>query len=334
MLLNQHTMNIRIQLREILAWITLLIAIVLFSVSVSFAQVNTVSVMNKNGKIEVKVESETNGKIVKSDTSFTIKDEKDLDKIVDAYVDAKSGNQSNKKQSSSDSKNNKEVKKKKIIIDLDVPEISEKEKEEINEEIRNAMNEVENSLHEAYNSLKKLHIHIDTDEDFKGDENKSQVHVEKHFKREGEHGNEEIDHLRDSLSDNHFIILGDENETAPTLEKVMTSKSGKKVFVYRKSGTISKSDKAINKIEKGMDQLTIYPNPSNGKLSVKFVSDNKEDIAVKILDEYGKTVWNEKEIEFNGEYSKEIDFTSFNKGVYIVKVSQGKRTVSEKLILN
>ncbi len=328
-------MNLKFELREILAWITLVLAFILFSVSISFAQTNAVSVMNKNGKVEIKVEREVNGKTVLSDTSFTIANEKDLDKIVDTYVESKSGNHLDKNKSGSGSKKDTDVKMKKIVIDLDIPEISEKDKEEINEEIRNAMKEVEISLHEAYNSLKKLHIHIDTDEDSDSPENKPEVHIEKHIQQgDGDHRDKEIENLRDSLSDDQFIILGEANENPPTLEKVITSKNGTKVFVFKKNTTGNKSDDTVIKIKKGMDELTIYPNPATSKFRLKFVSDSRENISVKVLNETGKTVFSEKEIEFQGEYSKEIDLSAFEKGTYIVKLSQGKRTLAEKLILN
>ena len=328
-------MNLRFHLREILAWITLFIAIVLFSVSMSFAQTNSVSVKNINGKVEVKLACEMNGKIVRSDTSFSIANENDLDKIVDAYVDLKTENQSNRKLAGSASKNEKDVKKKKIIIDLDIPEISEKERVEINEEIRNAMNEVENNLHEAYNLLKKLHIQIDTDDHFNSEERDSQVNIEKHFHHNnGLYSDSEIDNLKDSLSEEHFIILGDESENAPILEKVISTKNGKKVFVYKKNGTGIKKEETSVKMKMGKVELNIYPNPTNGKFHVKFISQNKEDITVKVSDESGKIVFNEMENDFLGEYVKEIDFSALEKGIYVVKVIQGKRTIAEKLILN
>ena len=40
------------------------------------------------------------------------------------------------------------------------------------------------------------------------------------------------------------------------------------------------------------------------------------------------------ENDFLGEYVKEIDFSALEKGIYVVKVIQGKRTIAEKLILN
>ena len=53
---NQIAMINRIQIREILAWTVLVLAILIFGFSVSFAQSKSVEVINKNGKDNIKVE--------------------------------------------------------------------------------------------------------------------------------------------------------------------------------------------------------------------------------------------------------------------------------------
>lgn len=87
-----------------------------------------------------------------------------------------------------------------------------------------------------------------------------------------------------------------------------------------------------NKLE--MDNMKLYPNPNDGKFNLNFNLKNKADAEVTVYDMQGKQVYNEKLPNFSGEYNKPIDISSNAKGIYFVKIQQGKHTQVKKISLD
>ncbi len=87
-----------------------------------------------------------------------------------------------------------------------------------------------------------------------------------------------------------------------------------------------------NKVE--MDNMKMYPNPNDGKFNLNFNLKNKGDAEVTVYDMQGKQVYNEKLPNFTGEYNKPIDISSNAKGIYFVKIQQGKHTQVKKISLD
>lgn len=87
-----------------------------------------------------------------------------------------------------------------------------------------------------------------------------------------------------------------------------------------------------NKVE--MDNMKLYPNPSDGKFNLNFNLKNKGDAEITVYDMQGKQVYNEKLPNFSGEYNKPIDISSNAKGIYFVKIQQGKHTQVKKISLD
>ena len=81
----------------------------------------------------------------------------------------------------------------------------------------------------------------------------------------------------------------------------------------------------------GIDQITLSPNPSKGIISLKNL--NNSQISISIFDVLGKQVYSSY---VENQITKEINLTSLNSGLYIVKLSDktSKNTLTKKLILN
>lgn len=92
-----------------------------------------------------------------------------------------------------------------------------------------------------------------------------------------------------------------------------------------------KSPKAEHKSKS--HEVSIYPNPSSGLVTIEFANSEKVKTTVKIADLNGKIVFSEELGKFSGTYRKEVDLNSFGRGSYLVTIQQGKETVSEKIIV-
>lgn len=115
-----------------------------------------------------------------------------------------------------------------------------------------------------------------------------------------------------------------------------------KIFIVKKVDATDASDEDIkrtgNKMAGADGKLSIknmnfYPNPNNGKFNLKFELPEKSDTDITIMSIDGKIIYNEKLNNFSGTYDKEMDISKESKGVYLVKVSQGKHAQVKKIVL-
>ncbi|MCW3085466.1 MAG: hypothetical protein JWP12_2832 [Bacteroidetes bacterium] len=79
--------------------------------------------------------------------------------------------------------------------------------------------------------------------------------------------------------------------------------------------------------------LKIAPNPSNGIFNISFQSGSPDEV-ITITDIAGRKVYQEIVVKSTGTYSKQIDLTAFDKGIYFVKVAGEKGSSTQKIIYN
>ena len=79
--------------------------------------------------------------------------------------------------------------------------------------------------------------------------------------------------------------------------------------------------------------LDIYPNPSKNVFNIAFISDDVQNIELRIINVIGEVVYSNKLNEFIGEYTRKVDLTNYKKGVYFLDVTTNDGVVNKKLIL-
>lgn len=95
-------------------------------------------------------------------------------------------------------------------------------------------------------------------------------------------------------------------------------------------------DLVENKHSKNILELNNFrctPNPSNGQFKIKFSTGNDQDVVVKVFSIEGKQVFDKTMTTLDGFYSEEIDISKKGKGTFILKIIQGKKAYSEKIIV-
>jgi len=116
--------------------------------------------------------------------------------------------------------------------------------------------------------------------------------------------------------------------TTKCIVKSLTEEDKKNL---EKAGVDFAPESDDNKLE--MDNLSFHPNPSDGKFTLKFITEQKGDTEIRIYDINGKEVYNERITNFDGKYEKEIDISENGSGTYFLKVSQGDKMMTRKIIL-
>ncbi len=88
---------------------------------------------------------------------------------------------------------------------------------------------------------------------------------------------------------------------------------------------------AVNNISKNPSLFTVYPNPSNGKFTVKAEGPQQANYKLTICDLLGKEIYTSF---IKGQQSTaDIDLTDFSKGIYFVKIDDGANSYKQKIII-
>lgn len=114
-------------------------------------------------------------------------------------------------------------------------------------------------------------------------------------------------------------------------------------ILFRKKVTISKLheseavlDKMASKKMGALDPLELiyYPNPSNGRFTLKMKLNGNQPLGVSITDLSGKVIFEEQLKTFDGNYSREFDLTGQPAGIYLLQVVQGNNRLVRKIMIN
>ena len=101
---------------------------------------------------------------------------------------------------------------------------------------------------------------------------------------------------------------------------------------YNTFSTLS-SSRVVAGDMSAVSELNIYPNPTRGIFNIEFISEEIDDFEITILDSYGKLIFEENKINFTGEYSNQLDISSYPAGVYILKIKTKESFVNKRIIL-
>jgi hypothetical protein len=79
--------------------------------------------------------------------------------------------------------------------------------------------------------------------------------------------------------------------------------------------------------------LVIFPNPSRELFSISFISEDVQNLRVRILNVIGEELINENLEQFIGEYTKQLNLTNNAKGIYFLEIETNDGLINKKLIL-
>ena len=82
-----------------------------------------------------------------------------------------------------------------------------------------------------------------------------------------------------------------------------------------------------------INNLDIYPNPSDDIFNISFSSEKVQDLKIRILNVVGAQVYTEDRENFIGEYTKQISLDNYGKGLYFLEIETNNGIINKKLIL-
>ncbi len=142
---------------------------------------------------------------------------------------------------------------------------------------------------------------------------------------------------------------GVDPKTCGAKKMVIVNEGGKdgknetKIVMIKRSKITEADEAELKKINQdasktdgklAIDNMNFYPNPNSGKFNLSFNLADKGDAEITIMNIEGKKVYSEKLPNFTGAYDKEIDISKNPKGVYFVRIEQGKHAQVKKVLLD
>ena len=88
-----------------------------------------------------------------------------------------------------------------------------------------------------------------------------------------------------------------------------------------------------NSISESVTELNIYPNPTNGKVTISFASDYGRDYNIRIINILGDQLFIDELNTFVGEYKQTVNLASYPKGIYFLEIETDVGVINKKLIL-
>ena len=101
-------------------------------------------------------------------------------------------------------------------------------------------------------------------------------------------------------------------------------------FIYwTQPGTLIRIEAGNNSIR----NLDVYPNPSRDIFNITFISEEKQNLEIRVVNLLGEIILAESKEKFIGEYSKLFNLNTYSKGIYLLEVETNDGVVNKKLIL-
>ncbi|MGZ4033257.1 MAG: T9SS type A sorting domain-containing protein [Bacteroidia bacterium] len=79
--------------------------------------------------------------------------------------------------------------------------------------------------------------------------------------------------------------------------------------------------------------ISVFPNPTDGMVSVTISNANFSELKISVVDIQGKEVYTAYDKNISANYSKQINLENLSKGLYYIKLSTGTDVKVEKLII-
>ncbi len=89
----------------------------------------------------------------------------------------------------------------------------------------------------------------------------------------------------------------------------------------------------INQFAEGFGNVTIQPNPNDGLFNLGFNADAGESYSIKITNQLGQVVYDQKLIKGTGRIEKKIDITKEGKGIYMLSITNSRNETYRKVLV-
>ena len=144
--------------------------------------------------------------------------------------------------------------------------------------------------------------------------------------------------ILDMVSSTPLAVYSGDHTSSPL--QPVTSTTGKMMIMWISNKTIQGSgwDATYSSLVgvgdvKAFDDLSVFPNPTDGILNVHFTMNESQTVRIEVVSLTGETVYHQTIDNFKGTFDKSIDLSSLSKGVYMLRLINDKGITNNKIVL-
>lgn len=83
-----------------------------------------------------------------------------------------------------------------------------------------------------------------------------------------------------------------------------------------------------------LSNLSVYPNPSDGMISVKFETQTNEDVNIQVYDLQGRSFFRKNFTSNELVFDKSMNIGKMANGIYLIKINQGDRSTTKRIVIS
>jgi hypothetical protein len=85
-------------------------------------------------------------------------------------------------------------------------------------------------------------------------------------------------------------------------------------------------------VKNAESNFSIYPNPTNGNLTISFTNSTQGKVSVKVMSAIGQEVYGETFTQSNENHT--VDLSKYQNGIYLVQITTNNTTVIKRIVKN
>ena len=89
----------------------------------------------------------------------------------------------------------------------------------------------------------------------------------------------------------------------------------------------------LNDRQRSNIDFSVFPNPTNGILNLEVGSQASSSYQITVRDAVGKIVLSDS-FNPNGSAKKQVDLSSFDRGIYFISIDNGEERTVKKVVVN
>ena len=97
--------------------------------------------------------------------------------------------------------------------------------------------------------------------------------------------------------------------------------------------TLVVEDPTASVVDFNFNNFSLYPNPSNGKFNVNFEVVNTDKVSIQLYDMRGRVIEDKKYLNTANVFSEEVIFNKISSGLYILKIKNGGKQTTRKVVI-
>jgi PKD repeat protein len=79
--------------------------------------------------------------------------------------------------------------------------------------------------------------------------------------------------------------------------------------------------------------LLIYPNPNDGNFNISFISAERSNYTVEIVNALGQLIFRDDLKDFSGQYNKKMSVVEYGQGIYTISLTNSKNETVKKVVV-